>query len=397
MKILFIRYLPVVLMLFGACSEVIVYEPDAEEIALYNKVYMPRANQQVTNTALSLGGEAKTFVYSAYLGGSSDAPSDIAVTFAARPEKVEEFNMANGTNYKLLPADNYTLEVPDAVIKAGNRKTGNHTLTVTPGNSLAMFENYILPLGITQAGTKVNEQLGTTYYTFSVSYARGEVPRELVLSMGTNWGNIICNGVRGSLIIRNTALDILVYTPDDEGKFTHPPRTVGVFWDASESFYYVNENSVVVRNVPPYAGLFSFGVTPDYGLPQANPFWLGDAWNQYVIIPFGEYFLTVDNRGVLRRQPVLSNVNAAKTEVGSGFIYKQVLTYQNSLLALEPNGNLWLYSMSELAVPGARRRVGEGWDMYEKIIVSGDDILALDSNGDVYRYNFNPLGYYPVK
>lgn len=67
------------------------------------------------------------------------------------------------------------------------------------------------------------------------------------------------------------------------------------------------------------------------------------------------------------------------------------------MLALEANGKLWLYFMSDEGVPGAKRLVGEGWDIYQKIIVSGDDILALDDHGDVYRYKFNQNGFYPLK
>src|SRR5690606_8205747 len=118
----------------------------------------------------------------------------------------------------------------------------------------------------------------------------------------------------------------------------------------------------------------------------------------YVIVPYKNYFLTVDNEGVMRRQPVLTDISAPKTQVGAGFKdYKQILAYQDYLLDLEKNGKLWMYAMTADAVQGTKKQVGSGWDMYQQIIVSGNDILALDDQGDIYRYEFNPNGFYPLK
>jgi Domain of unknown function (DUF1735). len=382
-----------------SCSKVIVYEPSDEEIAQYTQLYMPRAERGINTSSISITGEPVVLTYNAYMGGPSIVSDDVPVVFSVDSDAVAAYNEANGTHYNVFPSEGYELEASNAVIKAGSRTTGNFRLTVTPGNHLKLFENYLLPLRIAEAGAKINERLSVTYYAFSVGYAPGQVPRELVLSLGTDWGNILSNGARGSLIRRNTANDILVYMPDADGKFTDPPRTVATNWDASESFYYVNETALVVRNYPYWAGLFSFRIDEDHGLPQAAPFWLGDFWDRYVIVPYRDYFLTIDADGIIRRQGAFTDVNAPKTEIASGFpAYKQVLSYQNNaLLALEENGNLWYYPMSELAVPAARKQVGSGWDMYEKIIVSGADILALDGAGDIYRYRFNPSGFFPLK
>lgn len=385
-------------MLLSACSDVIVYEPEAGEMELYSKVYIPRAERPVEVSAISTSGETQEFLYSAYLGGPKDASSAIDVTFAVDADKVSTYNEKNGTEYKLLPQESYTLEADKGVIPAGSRTTGNFKLSVKPGDYLTMFESYILPLSISQAGITVSKELETTYFVFTVTYEPGQVPREKVLSMGANWGNILSAGSRGSLMRRDTKNDILLYLPDAEGRFTVPPRVIGINWEASESFYYVNEKAVVVRNYPYWAGLFSFIIDDNYELPGANPFWLGDFWDKYVIVPYKDYFLTVDNEGVMRRQPVFTDVNAPKTQVGAGFKdYKQILAYQDYLLALDKDGKLWLYSMSADAVPGSKKQVGAGWDIYKQIVVSGEDILALDEAGDIYRYKFNPKGFYPLK
>lgn len=383
-----------------SCTKVIVDEMDSEQIALYSKVYMPRAERSVTATAISTAGEEKVFLYNAYLGGPVGAEGDIPVTFEVNPSKADEYNTRNGTSYKLLPSAGYTMETLNAVIRSGSRSTGDLKLTIKPGDHFSMFETYILPVSIAGAGGKagINEDLATSYYIFKVTYLPGQVPREKVLQLGSSWGTILAAGARGCLIRKDTKNDILLYEPDAEGKYSASPRVIGVNWDASESFYYVNETSIVVRNFPYWAGLFSFIIDNDHNLPQANPFWLGDFWDQYTIVPFKNYFLTVDNAGIMRKQPVLTDINSPKTQAGTGFnVFKQIIAYENFLLALEPSGKLWLYVMSDDGIPGERRQVGEGWDLYQKIIVSGDDILALDSGGDVYRYEFNPNGFYPLK
>ena len=402
MKTLLSYSIAIILLALSGCSKVVMFEPSDEEIASYSSIYMPRAiaERAVTTTAMSTTGEEKTFLYNAYFGGPENAKENIDVTFAIDPAKVAEFNSKNGTNYKLLPEIAYSIETLKGTINAGGRSTGDLKVTVTPGDYFTLFETYLLPISLVEAsGTvAINEKLTTSYLVFNITYLPGQVPRERVLQLGQNWGTILTNGARGSLIRKDNKNDIVLHEPDAEGKFTAPARVIGVNWEASESFYYVNENSVVVRNFPYWAGLFSFRIDANHELPQANPFWLGDFWDKYKIIPFKEYFLTVDNEGIMRRQPVLTDVNAPKTQVAIGFnIYKQIITYKNFLLASEENGKLWIFPMSEDGVPGTRRQVGEGWDVYEKIIASGDDILALDDQGDVYRYKFNPNGFYPLK
>src|SRR5690606_30061811 len=110
---------------------------------------------------------------------------------------------------------------------------------------------------------------------------------------------------------------------DNDGKFTASPKTIGINWRDSESFYYVNESSVVARNYPYWAGLWNFTFTNNNELIIKEPHWLGDFWDQYMIIPFKQYFLLVNGTGVMLRQPSLAHMNSPKTEVGLGFnIYK---------------------------------------------------------------------------
>lgn len=371
-----------------------------DDAELYSKIYMPLANDNPIMAALAIKDTTYTFSYSAYLGGSITPNTNINIRFGVVAAMVDSFNIANGTSYPIMPKESYTLETQNAIIPAGSLSTGTLNVSVKPKGYLQLFESFLLPISITQTdgATSINNSLATVYFIFTGAYANGEVPRQKVLSLGQNWGKIFAPGVRGSLIRNDNANDILNYMPDAEGNFSTDPRVVGVNFGAAESFYYVSETSIVVRNFPFFAGLFSFKVEENHDLTAANPFWLGDFWDQYVIVPFKAYFLTIDHNGNLLRQPTLTDVNIAKTTVGTGFAgYKQVMAYQDFLLALDDNGEFWIFSMSTDAVPGAKRQIGTGWDLYEKVVVSGNDLLALDPMGDVYRYKFDARGFFPLK
>lgn len=396
----YIIYLSLASVLLGAsCSKVTLFEADSEEIALYSKVYMPRAERGPVSAAISTQGTDITYTYSAYLGGPVTYKDGISLVFAIDEAKVAAYNQENGTDYKLLPASNYALETTSGMIPAGSRSTSDYKLTVKQSTQLEMFQTYLLPLTINNAqGAALNDKLTTSYYIFNVTYQTGQVPNTKVLSLGTNWGNLLSNGARGTLIRRNTVNDILLYTPDAQGNFSTAPRTILFNWADTESFYLVNETSIVVRNYPYWAGLFNFVIDAQHNIIGAPTFWLGDFWDKYTLVPFKNYFLTIDAQGVMRRQPTLTDINATKTQVGTGFTgFKQILSYTDYLLAVGNDGKLWLYNMSADGIPGSRRQVGQGWDMYTKIIVSGTDILGLDSKGDVYRYKFDPRGFYPLK
>lgn len=390
-------------LVWGGCSKVIIYEPTDAEKAAYSRVYMPVAERGITTVSLSNQVEEKVFTFNAYLGGPIDAQEDIVVTFAVDNSKIAEYNEANGTHYAALPEEAYELAVSEAVIKAGERSTPTLQVKVTSGDHLELFANYLMPISVTNANASLHEDHVTAYFLFPVSYPPGEVPRELIGSLGANWGRYLTNYSRGSLLRHDHNFDLWVHKPDAEGKFTSAPELIGENWVDSESFYLINDQSMVVRNHPYWAGLFRFSITEDYileGYGAWETFWRGDFWDQYVVVSYGDYMLTVEGDGVLRRQPMYSHPDVVKRELASGFNgFRQILSYQNNaLLALDAIGRLWYYPMSDQAVPGVRKLVGTGWQMYSRILVSDEgNILALEPNGDLYRYEFNPVGFYPLQ
>lgn len=383
-----------------SCSKVIIYEPDEDEVVMYSKLYIPKAERSIKSLILN-PEEEENYInsFNVYLGGPVDAKQDIAVRFKIDLEKVEEYNKKNDRNYQALPEENVSLQSMSATIPKGSRSTESIEFTLISNSNLELFKTYILPISIESDDASIHENLSTLFVIIRATYSAGEVPAEKVLSLGQNWGNILTSGPDGTFYIRDKNLDILLYEPDEEGVFSGPPKTIGIFWDVTESMYYVNETTLVARNIPP-AGLFRFTISDDYELeamPDWNDFWLGDGWDRWVIIPHKEYFFLIDDKGDLLRMSALAFENAPKTTVIPSFgEHKQVLSFEDYLLALKPDGSLWLYPVKSNGDLGAAQELGSGWNKYERIVVVGQDILAFDEKGDVFRYEIDPNGFYPL-
>lgn len=392
------------ILMLGSCDK---YNDGMKDSSIYTNVYMPGATRSLI-TNMTQGDSVFHLIYSAYLGGISGAKGDINVTFEIDSAAVDSFNAVNGTNYRLLPRSNYSIQSFSALVRSGTRSTDSMTLTVRNDDHLSLFKTYLLPIKISGAdggGAKVLQSKSTSFYIFTVGTQK-------VLSLGSDWGGILSVGPKLS-VISNLAstFDILLNLPDSNKVYSAPPLHIGINWNASESFYYVNENSMVVRNTPPFAGLFNFIMNPDL-ITQNNPdpangiiygdpnFWLGDHWNEFIIAPYNNYFFTEDENGILWRLNAYvfwdwqTPSNTPRTQVASGFNYTQVLSYPsmnpNALICVNSNGDLWYYPVSQDGTPGTGKQVGSGWNIFKKIIVVGNDILALNNNNDLYRITFNP-------
>lgn len=362
----------------------------------FGKVRIPLANADINPLAINTGN---TFVFTAYLDGPVNPEDDIIVSFDVNADKVAEYNSEHGTNYILLPESAYDLPV-EATLGAQSRTTADIEVNFDHNSTDLVAEKmYILPISIVEAsgGAMINDQLSTLYVVVWFSQLNA-IP---AVVMGPEWGDVYCAGPGGSFYIRDNNLDIVVYEPNAEGIFTNN-RIVGVFWDLTESMYYINETEMVARNEPYWAGLFAFDLNANKELIARDPweaFWLGDFWDQFVIVPYKHLLLTIDHDGKMWSQPTMTFVSHPKNEVGAGFSgYRKIEAFKDCLLALSPDGNLWAYPMSADGVPGAKIQIGEGWDIYTDFIVSGDDVLAVDDHGIVFRYKDFDLGgnYYQL-
>ncbi|WP_460686402.1 DUF1735 domain-containing protein [Niabella aquatica] len=380
------------------------YNSGIENPEIYKNVYMPRAAHD--STVLAVTRDAATFQlpFSAYLGGVDNASGNINVSFKVDEAAVAAFNNKYGTSYPLLPVANYSLSGTSAVIPSGGRSTDDLTLVIKSNADLALFKTYILPVSIQSVeggGSKVLTKYATTYYLVKVG-------QEEILNLGNSWGGILSIGPKNTVISNDVnSKDILMYIPNEQGVYNKAPLHIGINWKDSESFYYINDNSMVVRNFPYWAGLFRFNMYPE-NIVQSNPkpaeniivsiadwntFWLGDFWDKYLIAPFGNYIFTKDNGGTLWRQPVFSKIDVNRTQAATAFNYTQIVAYPsvnpNALICVNAAGDLWYYPVNA-GVPGTGKKVGSGWNIFKKIIVRGNEILALSSTNSLYAIAFDP-------
>lgn len=94
--------------------------------------------------------------------------NDVPVSITLSPEMIEQYNAANGTSYKPLPAGSFALQTTggQVIIKGGTSRSESATFAIT---SLASFEEgaiYLMPVSITNVnggGLEVLESSRTIY------------------------------------------------------------------------------------------------------------------------------------------------------------------------------------------------------------------------------------------
>ena len=107
----------------------------------------------------------------------------------------------------------------------------------------------------------------------------------------------------------------------------------------------------------------------------------GDALNKYPFVPGGATF----------DFPLCGGL------VNSGWgSYNYLLNYGSNILAVDANGDMWAFPLSDTFVLGAPHKIGTGWDIYTTVLACGEQLLALDTNGDLWRYEFNPTAFWPL-
>jgi hypothetical protein len=153
------------LLLLTACKD--KYDLPAQPLSNYTKIYMPEAVNNPVNYTLKITDSPQAIVYGAYYGGQDYPSQDIPVTFTVNNALVDSFNKANNTSYAVVPDGTYTLAKAASLIPGGQLSTGPLRITVrTNGTgSIDALKNYLLPVTLSSAAAKVNENLKTTFYT----------------------------------------------------------------------------------------------------------------------------------------------------------------------------------------------------------------------------------------
>lgn len=386
------------LVILSACSKEVKVDLDVPGSQAFKKLYMPQAGYNPVSHLISIVEKDTAFAYSAYLGGTSAATNSIPVSFSVLPEKVTVYNQQNGTSYQLMPAGSYNLEAVSSSIPAGSQSTGRLNLNIKTKGLMKPFETYLLPITLAKQGDQatLNEDLATTYFVFTGSYAQGQVPREKVYSLGANAGQLFTEFFAGDLLRMNPVNGDLLRYPSDANGLFGAPKVIGAGWNIFNLVFYFGGDRLIGRRAD-NGNLVSFNVN------NANVFTnskeIGQGWNVFSkVIPFKASLLGITPAGAMTLYPLNASggFGGAKSGGQGWDKFVQILPYQNSLLAIEADGTMWQYPFSDDGVAGSRIKVGTGWNMYRLVIKSGTDLIGLDASGDLWRYKFNPIGLWPL-
>lgn len=421
-----LSYLIACYFLLIGCSDVVIWDPDEDELKAYSRIYIPQAENSVVR--LTMDDEmTETYEtrYNVFLGGPKEAREDIPVQFSVEKEMVNIYNEENGGTYKLLPSSVYQLSQESVIIPKGKRSSESISLKIIP--DLELEEGtYLLPLSAHSEKANVNEDLNTVYIIVDVP-AIIDYSENLVLSLGSDWGRLLRNGPRGSLYLHDNEKNIWVYKPNSKGVFKESPvRFPGDPWDISGWFYTINDDVVMVINDDDFQGMFRFEVeaetcflsptptvNPDDPWPDNFGFFNGDGWGNINILPQGDFifFENMDD-GDLYRAPMDAFLDMhGGTWHKHGWVedpnniiatdfnqYQQVVSMEEGYLAaVKDDGTLWAIAVEADGGIGSAVEIGSGWDQFETLIGSGKSILALDHNGDLYRYEINLEEYYELE
>ncbi len=151
----------------------------------YIKVYMPQAVNGPVSKVLKIKDSVQTVIYGAVYGGQGYPESDIAVNFTMDPLQADSFNLANKTNYPLLPAAAYTMSNTSGTIPKGSTGTVPFHISLKTKGTGAMtaLKTYILPVTVSCASVKVNPSLSTTFYLVKAQPDLNDYPNY----SRTNW------------------------------------------------------------------------------------------------------------------------------------------------------------------------------------------------------------------
>jgi hypothetical protein len=132
----------------------------------YSRVYMPQAVNNPVMATLRISDTLQTLTYGADFGGQNYPTTDIPVSFKVDSALVDSFNMANKTNYSLLPGSCYTLSAYSAVIPKGQLSTEPLSLNIKTNGANAMpaLKAFVLPITIYNTTIKINPTLRTTFF-----------------------------------------------------------------------------------------------------------------------------------------------------------------------------------------------------------------------------------------
>lgn len=143
--------------LFTGCQD------DYENVADDNKIWDPTVDR-VSLTLLD--GKYNEVTRELSVSMAQPESRDVNITYGVSPEKLDEYKTIYGGTPVLLPAENYSMEEPTAVIEAGAVKSSKVSITFTGLLDLDDTQVYVLPVSIVSSSVPVVASRNTTYFVF---------------------------------------------------------------------------------------------------------------------------------------------------------------------------------------------------------------------------------------
>lgn len=186
--------------------------------------------------------------------------------------------------------------------------------------------------------------------------------------------------------------DMWVYRFNENQSFGEPTfMTTG--WGGFTSVFYLPNNRIFR-----YDGdrVDIATINENYEITSLA-WWVGAGWAPLAInrlMPFKDFALIMTNSsGVLLKLGINANNGwvGGFDSIASGFsVYKKIIPFDNSILAIDNSGDLWHMTLSDNFELGNPVKIGSGWNKYINVIRQGTALLAIDAYGDMWRYEFNP-------
>lgn len=143
--------------LFTGCQD------DYENVADDNKIWDPTVDR-VSLTLLD--GKYNEVTRELSVSMAQPESRDVNITYGVTTEKLDEYKTIYGGTPVLLPAENYSMEEPTAVIEAGAVKSSKVSITFTGLLDLDDTQVYVLPVSIVSSSVPVVASRNTTYFVF---------------------------------------------------------------------------------------------------------------------------------------------------------------------------------------------------------------------------------------
>lgn len=153
-------------------------------------IYMTQAIEARSSINMLIADTAQSFTFGGAYGGQLYPQQDIKLGFKLDTGLIASYNAGNGTNFKNLPVDKYTISGMETVIRSGRTTSDAIKITVNT-KTLPKDAEYLLPVTLQSVSSgKINESLKTAYFKIKISRKETDVtsPSTLTVSKDNNGG-----------------------------------------------------------------------------------------------------------------------------------------------------------------------------------------------------------------